>query len=453
MTTATVTGARPRDWAPLTENGRDPIPGDWEEVKATMESLRATARMIKRCRDLLTTVEEDSESWKGESGTAFREHTTGLGDRVHKAHGRYEVAAEALDDYWPVLRDAQEESLELRKAAIEAQEEAAEYAAKAEAAEDPDSDFHDRHDEFTGTAEEARGRIASLRGRLADLIRERDAAANDAAEAIRDFIGKDDVRNRFWDGKWEAIQDVLGEVGAWAGTIGAIAGILSLFLGWIPIVGQVLGVIALIGTLISLVGNLANGNWVDALIDVIGIATLGIGKAAGVVVKATGASAKARAFGVMRRLNGGSGKIPGSANRASRTKKAQDVLGDTQSNLRRKAVDAREATSLSSLRKEFLSGIKSEVTDVWRNPAPWRPVNPFRVSGESPGLLGVVQGAKGNFDAVADLATLQKAKSGVSGVPTAANSTANAAQVVVEFGGGLSVAGVTLDRSDKFPIL
>ncbi|MBB0243117.1 hypothetical protein FNQ90_03070 [Streptomyces alkaliphilus] len=441
MTTATVTGARPRDWAPLTENGRDPIPGDWEEVKATMESLRATARMIKRCRDLLTTVEEDSESWKGESGTAFREHTTGLGDRVHKAHGRYEVAAEALDDYWPVLRDAQEESLELRKAAIEAQEEAAEYAAKAEAAEDPDSDFHDRHDEFTGTAEEARGRIASLRGRLADLIRERDAAAADAAEAIRDFIGKDDVRNRFWDGKWEAIQDILGKVGEWAGFIGAIAGIAALFLGWIPVFGQILGAVALIGTAISMLGNIVNGNWSGAALDLLGILTVGIGRAAGTMVKATGAGAKVRVFSQVRLARG-------IGNRAARKKKAQEILGDTHSNLKKQAAEFDHSVSVSGFLKNSISEIRKEVTDIWKNPHLKVPPDALQVLrkpkfSDPHGVINSFQAVKGNFDAVGDLTGVGKA-GGYTGQGDHLLAVANYRQIGVEFGLGGGIAANTI---------
>ncbi|GAB3116436.1 hypothetical protein GCM10027160_25470 [Streptomyces calidiresistens] len=438
MTTAIATQARPRDWTPLTEDGRDPVPGDWEEVKATMESLRATARMIKRCRDLLTTVEEDSESWKGESGTAFREHTTGLGDRVHKAHGRYEVAAEALDDYWPVLRDAQEESLELRKAAVEAQEQAAEYDAKAEAAEDPEADFHDRHDEFAATADEARARIASLRGRLADLIRERDAAANEAAEAIRDFIGRDDVRNRFWDGKWEAIQDILGKVGAWAGMVGAVAGLLALVLGWVPILGQVLGLIALIGTAISLVGNLVNGNWRGAALDLLGILTVGIGRAAGNLVKATAAGSKVKAFSKIR-LN----RVHGA--RPARKAKAKEVLGDTHSSLKRKASDF--DVSASGFSKEVVRGIRNEVTDVWRNPQKNWPAfrSSFAGSSRRPGDLVVTafQFGRGNMDAVHDLAVFRRVGfNGGGSVPEV--YVANMGQLGIETGVGGLIAGNTI---------
>ncbi|MCE7083166.1 putative T7SS-secreted protein [Streptomyces sp. ST2-7A] len=438
MTTATATQARPRDWAPLTDDGRDPIPGDWEEVKATMESLRATARMIKRCRDLLTTVEEDSESWKGEAGTAFREHTTGLGDRVHKAHGRYEVAAEALDDYWPVLRDAQEESLELRKAAIEAQDQATEYAAKAEAAEDPDADFHDRYDEFTETAADARQRISSLRGRLADLVRERNAAAGEAAEAIRDFIGGDDVRNRFWDGKWEAIQDILGKVGEWAGFIGAIAGIAALFLGWVPILGQVLGAIALIGTAISMLGNLVNGNWAGAALDLLGILTVGIGRAAGTMVKAAGAGAKVRVFSQVRLTRN-------IGNRATRKKKAQEVLGDTHSSLKKQAVELDDPMSISGFLKKSVSGIGKEVTDVWKNPHVKSPFGDFRAlagpSFSSPHLVvNSLQVLKGNFDAAADLAKIRYAAD-LTGRKDSLLTLANYRQIGTEFGlgGGIAV--------------
>ncbi|MFD9203840.1 hypothetical protein ACFWDP_36930, partial [Streptomyces anthocyanicus] len=72
-----------------------------------------------------------------------------------------------------------------------------------------------------------------------------------------------------------------------AGAVAAVCGLVALLVGWIPVIGQaiagVLGTIALIATAISLVCHLllainGDGSWGDVAMDVLGLATFGIGR-------------------------------------------------------------------------------------------------------------------------------------------------------------------------------
>ncbi|MGP3971780.1 putative T7SS-secreted protein [Streptomyces sp. 6N223] len=114
---------RPRDWSPLVEDGSDPIPGDWELVQEAAARYRETADAIQRAQTLLRDVTDSEEGWQSEGGDAFREKATELSDDVFQAYGRYDAVADALAEYWPDLKEAQEDSLDLRRQANALQDE------------------------------------------------------------------------------------------------------------------------------------------------------------------------------------------------------------------------------------------------------------------------------------------------------------------------------------------
>jgi hypothetical protein len=284
---------RPNDWAPLVEDGSDPVPGDWELVKEASERYRQTADAIERARTLLQEVTDSRDGWQSEAGEAFREKATELSDDVFQAYGRYDATAEALADYWPELEYAQEESLSLRRQAINAQDAIDAATTQVEAAEDEDSDTHDDLSRHEGDLELAQGELQALRDRLAEIVDDKDTAAQRAADAIGEFIGNDGLEDGFWDRMgeaFEAFQDVMAFVGEIAGQIAMIAGVASLLLCWVPVLGQALAAIATIATAVSLLANVVNGDWHGALLDTIGLATFGVGRAVGAAARVSRAA-------------------------------------------------------------------------------------------------------------------------------------------------------------------
>ncbi|WP_049579464.1 hypothetical protein [Streptomyces sp. SBT349] len=350
--------SRPADWYPLTEDGRDPIPGDWELVREAAARYRRTADAISRARTLLGEVTDSEEGWRSDAGTAFREKATELSGDIWKAHGRYDVAALALANYWPVLEDAQDESLSLRQQAITAQEriDAANSTMDGldESRENQDLEGDDltENEEAHGRAEgergAAEGELASLKSRLNGLIEEKNRAAQSAADQIGEFIGGDGLEDGFWDrvgGALDVIRDVLITLGNIGGFIAAWAGLAALLVGWIPVIGQalagILGVIALVGSIFSLVGNLLQGKWGMALLDVVGIVTFGLGRAAGSAARLGAQGSRFQAFRSLRGMSE-------FGNRAARTTRAADIMGDSAGNLRRLS-DAAARGSRSSM--------------------------------------------------------------------------------------------------------
>ncbi|GAA3855886.1 hypothetical protein [Streptomyces sedi] len=336
-------GTRPADWQPLTEDGRDPVPGDWEMVQEAAARYRRTADAIRRAKELLEDVTDSEDGWQSDAGTAFREKSTEVSDDVWKAYGRYDAAAEALAGYWPELEDAQSESLRLRTEAQEVQAEIDSLGgridgaeADAERAGDSDADdAEDREEEanrevenLQGQLDYQQGRLTQLRTQLAGIVEAKDQAAQRAADAIGDFIGGDGLKDGFWDhvgAFFDGLKDFLIMIGEWAGRIAAICGVLALLVSWIPVVGQalagILGAIALVATVFSLVGNALSGNWVGFALDVVGIVTFGIGRAVTPMLRAAGGTAR---FGAFRSVMQGA---PG-ANRAARNAYAAGIVGD-----------------------------------------------------------------------------------------------------------------------------
>ncbi|WP_165984756.1 putative T7SS-secreted protein [Streptomyces sp. YIM 98790] len=404
---------RAKDWTPLTEDGKDPVPGDWEAVKDAAEQYAGMADLIRRCSDTLVAVDEDSQCWVGESANAFREHATDLGDRLGKAHGRYETTAEALDTYWPVLRDAQEESEELRRQAVAAQETIDTYGPKAEEAEDEDSEFHDQCEFYQEQCSTAESCLQGLRTRLGEIVAEKNAAAAAAAEDIRDFIKNDGLKNK--GGFWQGLQDVLGTIGTVAGKIAGYAGMAALVLGWVPILGQALALIAIVGTALSLVGNLVNGNWKGVALDTLGLLAPGIGRAVGKLATAAGKMNKLKGYSTV--LQRGKGSL----NRATRTRNAQEAMGATKTQLRNSATQARTASpnSLSSFGRETFEGVRDQFL--------------FRGGGPTPG--GVMERA-------GDIAPL--VRSGQWGL-AASTTAAHTGYAAVNAGGAVIAANSVYD--------
>ncbi|MDT0345346.1 AAA family ATPase [Streptomyces litchfieldiae] len=250
---------------------------------------RRTADSIQTARNLLREVTDSREGWQSDAGEAFREKANEVSDDVWRAYGRYDATANALAEYWPHLQDVQEESLDLRRQAQQVQEELDSLGPRVEAAEEEDSETHEQHAALQGQMENARAELTRLRNRLAQLIEDKDVAAQRAADAIGEFIGGDGLTDGFWDrmgAAWDAFQDFMAAVGEIAGQIAAIAGLASLVLCWVPVLGQALAAVATIATALSLLANAVNGDWHGVMLDSIGLLTFGIGRVAGAAARA-----------------------------------------------------------------------------------------------------------------------------------------------------------------------
>ncbi len=341
---------RPADWSPLAE--ADPVPGDPEEVATLGRRFRATAAEIDRAAARLRTLCTD-EFWESGAGAAFRRRSDDTAGKLARAYARYHAAATALGTdsgdaapstsasprYAGALNQAQRLSAQALASAQDAataqrQAMAQLHTTLADAAGGghvpvtgsldlsmgaltPDASGH-----LTARPTEpadvtalktrynnATDQLGAARALLARAERIRDTAAHNASRLISDVIGRDGLTDGFLDHLTNFIDEhagLLKAISTAVGWVATIAGTLALIVGWIPIVGQVLaavlGTIALAASVVLLISDSllaigGKGSWLDVGLDVIAVATFGLGRAAAGALKDSAVLARAAGRG------------------------------------------------------------------------------------------------------------------------------------------------------------
>lgn len=327
--------SRPTDWSPL-DLGSDPVPGDPDVVEGAGNHYVAVAEAIQTAATRLRQI-ADHEAMTSLAVSKVREKAEDVADDVERAHERYAGVGQALVRYATPLRTAQADAdRALRNAetaqadlrAAEARESAArsdlETARTNEASAPPGGPPADHSglegavSRAAGDAQDARNRIAAAKRLVESAETSRDAAAHTAAGAIDDVDDSGDLNDGWWDNHGAKIVKTIAE---WAGNIAAIAGVAALLVGWIPVIGQalaaILGTLALLAALVSLLANFTlamtgDGGWGAVLLDVVSLATFGIGRA---VIK--GSTAAYRGAQATARLNAGRMAATSSVSRAA----------------------------------------------------------------------------------------------------------------------------------------
>jgi hypothetical protein len=322
--------ARPVDWSPLAD--ADPVPGDPDAVAALGQRFQTTAQEIEAAAQRLRTMCGDAY-WDSGAGEAFREQSVQTAGKLAAAFDRYSAAATALGanaadssastakrpNYAGALDQAQAMSL---RALLPAQDAATtqqtmlsrlrtEYGQSLA----PDALIPGASGHLppplalvlpgpagAATAADivalvrqyntAADTITNSRGTIARAAAMRDEASGNAAALINGVIGSDGLTDSFWDhvtnfiDEHAALLQTISEVAGWVATV---AGTLALLVGWIPIVGQalaaVLGTVALAASVVTLLSDAllklgGEGSWFDIALDVIAVASFGLGRAA-----------------------------------------------------------------------------------------------------------------------------------------------------------------------------
>lgn len=307
-----MTRPRTDEWTVIGESS-DPIPGDPEQVASLGRDFRKTAEAIKKQADEIKALSSVA-AWKGKAADEFRGQAEEAEGKLRKAFKRYDAAADALGEKVMEGGSSKEYASELHraqtmadKALRDAQDADADQKTSTGAIDGlpKDTADDDPHRKKLEKRQEAATSAMERAKRDLEAAKDvRDAAVKRAREAIRTAIDNDGLK----DGTWDKFKDWVHDNAGWIkklvdilGWVATICGTLSLLVGWIPIVGQalaaVLGTIALIATVISLVGHLVlalagEGSWFDVALDVVGLATFGIGR--GAIAGARGAAAGAK---------------------------------------------------------------------------------------------------------------------------------------------------------------
>lgn len=113
-----MTGIDGYDWSVF---GGNPVPGDPDEVRRIAIQLREVADTTSQQERLLRATGEGVASvWSGPAASKFYPKVQVLSGQLTKVVTSYDDAADALDGYWPALRDAQQLALAARAKAVAA---------------------------------------------------------------------------------------------------------------------------------------------------------------------------------------------------------------------------------------------------------------------------------------------------------------------------------------------
>jgi hypothetical protein len=322
---------RPADWSPLCAS--DPTPGNPDGVDELAGRYSRTARAIESAAAGLRRIASD-QGWKSDAGNEFREQAVEVAKEISKAERRYRETGQALATYAGALRAAQRRADAALERAKNAQVDlnratAPQQGPPAQPPPDQPPGPTPEEQQRQRAAQAARSAIAAEQGEISGAISDRNSAADAAAAKIDNVSKHDGLKDGFWDN----IAPVLKVIADVAGVIATVCGILSLLVGWIPVIGQalagVLGTIALVASAIALVCHLAlylsgHGSLKDVIMDVISVASFGVGRLFLAGSKATAVAARASAWtnarnmvragqlsGRLRTLIGGRLAIPG----------------------------------------------------------------------------------------------------------------------------------------------
>lgn len=321
---------RPSDWSPLRDS--DPLPGDCPTITELANHLSDIAQVIRDECARMQSIDA-SEIWDSDAATAFAELQEKLPPDLEMAATRYENAAGALTTWEGALSAAQAKGDGALTKAKEAQADIEEADLGIQAMEDfatqaqTDADTANAADpegppmepaEWTGpdhhaNRADAERRLEEARTTLEEAEGERDTAGSEAAGALED-ASDDDLENPGWFEEFLlAAADILS-------IAGAVLGVLSIFF-------PVLAPLALAVSLVSLALNFGlaaagKKGWKDFFIDLLGVATLGLGKGAGLLGRLATArpmsaaasrasAAGSRAYGTGQRAAAGAQRLGG----------------------------------------------------------------------------------------------------------------------------------------------
>jgi hypothetical protein len=238
------------------------------------------------------------EGWDADAGRTFAESAGELSGQLGKAHGRYATAAGALRGYAPQLRHAQ-------SVADGALADAKQAQVTVDAHRPPDHPPAGQPTPAEVTAERQRqyayeegvDALHAARRKLTEATDHRDEHAGRAARTIRDSIDQDGLEDSWWDKftNWVSEHaDLLRAIARIAELVATVLSVLALVISFIPVLNfltPVLLGLAALASAVALVCTLmlalaGEASWADVGLALLSVATVGLGKVAGLAVRA-----------------------------------------------------------------------------------------------------------------------------------------------------------------------
>ncbi|MEV8032784.1 DUF6531 domain-containing protein [Streptomyces sp. NPDC086182] len=282
-----MAGNRPTDWDVL-DLDKDPTPGDPDRVRHLAKNLHDFADDVSDALRLIKGMADEDAvlQWAGKSAKAFQDEFSGVPKQLRKLKKSYEMAGDALADYWPKLERAQALADKALARGREAQSDLTSAKSRLSSADSwvtkAGKEADKYKDDPTGSKDTEKPDEAKVRAAARDAQHAKSAqtsaqsdvtnanSALDAAkkmaadarkmreEAARDAKSKIDeasdagIHNRKW---WEEVGDWFSDnwdtIVAVCKVVVAVVGIIAMIIG-----GPILGAIVLIAALVVLADTL-----------------------------------------------------------------------------------------------------------------------------------------------------------------------------------------------------
>lgn len=291
--------SRPTDWSALGLD-QDPTPGEPASLRDLAHHVRGVADSIRTSLvrfDQLNHAEDDF--WKSESGSAegFKELKGELPGDMELAAQRYGGVSEALDGWIEALGGVQSRADDALRRANDARDDlayanngitqmrewkqGAERTAReqneASPTEPPVEPEQWTGQDFYALKADAEQRLRRAKEDVGSARTDRDTASNHAGNLIEEAYS-DKLQNKPW---WRKALLVLVDV---LQVVTAIVGILALFFPILAPLALLLGVITAGLTLVLVLTG--DKKWSDLALELVGLATFGVGRLATSAVRA-----------------------------------------------------------------------------------------------------------------------------------------------------------------------
>ena len=273
---------RPTDWQPLADS--DPVPGDPAGISAEAARLSSVAREIASQVAVLHKIAAGQSDEKGQHIEKLKAAAADTAGQLHQVSGRYQQTAAALGAWAPELEYAQARSLQALAAAKDA-------AARQQASQPVQRPPGTKLTPADRQADQARAQslqqasadLAAARSMLDDAVAHRDQKAGETASKIESAASAG--ADHWWESLWDDIKS-LADRYAWlikdiCTVLEVIATVLAIVALFIPGL-DILVALGIAATLLAVAGRAmlaatGNGSWFDVALDVVALATFGIG--------------------------------------------------------------------------------------------------------------------------------------------------------------------------------
>jgi hypothetical protein len=270
------------------------IPGDAEGIRSHAHKYSDMAILVTRAVQDLKIINADREQYIADSTDAMFDKSEDVVPQLEKIQGRYEVAGSELAAFAQVLADAQADARTAISTRDTNIDDVRRYQGQIAEAEDAPAP---KLDDDGPTPQQQAGRLEAAAEPHVQALRDAHTLWREARQAVEDrartaedrlneAMDADGLTDSTWDKFANWVSDNAGWIQALKDVLSLIAtalAVLSLFFPGLLLLAAIFaGLTLLLSVTLASTGN---GSWLDVALDTVALLTLGVGAAAGGLVK------------------------------------------------------------------------------------------------------------------------------------------------------------------------